>query len=82
MIQSITMQWALGQNVPGSGNVFFPNALFLPIPEPGVAMLVGLAVIGLAATRGGQGWRASREAEATQDGADRFLRSDGSEQGL
>jgi hypothetical protein len=48
----------------------------------GVAMLVGLALIGLAATRGRQAWRASGEAEAAQDGANRFLRSDGSEQGL
>ncbi len=29
---------------------------------------------------GGQGWSASREAEAAQDGADRFLRLDGGEQ--
>lgn len=50
---SITMQWALGQAVPGAGDVFFPNALFLPVPEPGSVALVIVALVGFAGIRRG-----------------------------
>jgi hypothetical protein len=49
--QTITMQWSLGETPVGDGNVFFPSALFLPIPEPGTALLLMTGVTGLAFRR-------------------------------
>ncbi|MBW2243490.1 MAG: hypothetical protein JRH01_16025 [Deltaproteobacteria bacterium] len=49
--QSITMQWALGQGAPSTGNVFFPNALFLPVPEPGSLTLAVAVLLGFAGFR-------------------------------
>jgi hypothetical protein len=47
----ITMQWALGEtpDMSGGGNrVFFPQALFVAtVPEPGTAVLLGVALVGM-----------------------------------
>jgi len=50
---TLTMQWALGQTPSGSGNVFFPNALFLPVgvPEPGIVGLLAVAFLGVGVVR-------------------------------
>ncbi|MDX1648708.1 MAG: PEP-CTERM sorting domain-containing protein, partial [Myxococcota bacterium] len=41
---TITARWALGQSPSGSGDVFFPNAMFMAVPEPGGLALVGLGL--------------------------------------
>jgi len=47
----VTMQWALGEtpDMSGGGNkVFFPQALFVAtVPEPGTAVLLGFALVGM-----------------------------------
>jgi len=40
----ITMRWALGQMPSGAGEIFFPTAAFLAVPEPGAAVLLGAAL--------------------------------------
>lgn len=46
-VHTITARWALGQNPGSAGDVFFPNAMFLPVavPEPGAAALLGAALL-------------------------------------
>jgi hypothetical protein len=46
---TITAQWALGQTPAGPGDVFFPNAMFMAVPEP--ASLALLLAGGLALAR-------------------------------
>jgi hypothetical protein len=48
---TLTMQWALGQTPDqsnGGEDVFFPQALFVAtVPEPGTAVLLGFALVGM-----------------------------------
>ncbi len=53
--QTITMQWAMGQAFPGPEDVFFPNALFLAVPEPAALTLLGVGALGIARLRRGRG---------------------------
>lgn len=45
---TITARFALGQNPGSNGDVFFPNAMFLAVPEPGSVALLGVALLAVA----------------------------------
>jgi len=48
---TLTMQFALGELPSGSGDVFFPNATFLAVPEPGAGAFLALGLAGAALRR-------------------------------
>lgn len=50
-LHTLQGRFALGQNPGSGGDVFFPTAMFVAVPEPGLALLLAAAGLALAAGR-------------------------------